>query len=121
MRRPIAISLMLLCLFVSALPFWAAAAQASVPACCRRGGLHRCGMLAGGGDNEQSLRNNRELCPYRSGVASVARRVKMFVMSEAAPRDVDIAHSNIIVSLIPALKPLYISSCYERGPPSPSR
>ena len=120
MRRAIAISLIVFFLSVSALPLWANAAQASVPACCRRDGTHHCGMMAGGDEREQSFRSKTELCPYRSGALSVARSARMYAAPGAKPRDADVVVSKVVIPATPVVKAFVTFARYERGPPSPS-
>jgi hypothetical protein len=65
-----------LCLFaVTLLPLLApllsvgAAAQAGVPACCRRGGRHHCMMMGDAAvlseNGQHHARSPREICPYQ--------------------------------------------------------
>jgi hypothetical protein len=63
-RRLLAISLLLLFMVPCVLPlFGANAAEAALPACCRRNGKHHC-MMDMAWSQERSFHTVREKCPY---------------------------------------------------------
>lgn len=72
MRRLLAIPMLLLFVlpFVSGF-FGANAAEASLPACCRRGGQHHCDLMTSQPAGNTGAAAIREKCPYSPAALSV--------------------------------------------------
>jgi hypothetical protein len=72
LRRLLAIPMLLLFLLplVSAL-FGAGDLEASLPACCRRGGKHQCAMTAEQATKDKGVGSIGEKCPYAPATLSI--------------------------------------------------
>src|ERR1035438_3485636 len=65
MQRLLAILLLAVFGFWTAAPLMMAdPSDSSLPACCRRNGLHHCSMKRADQDQGPSLRNIADVCPY---------------------------------------------------------
>ncbi|MFY9938678.1 MAG: hypothetical protein WAK33_17485 [Silvibacterium sp.] len=72
MRRALAISLMLLFCLPLVLPlFRPGMAEATLPACCRRGGRHQCAVPTEGATQGSDVRVVSDKCPYAPATAAV--------------------------------------------------
>jgi hypothetical protein len=119
MRRWLAIPMMLLFLlpFVSAF-FGAGEAEASLPACCRRGGEHHCAMFP-----EESLYHKgagaiREKCPYSPAALTVIV-LPSFAPTTAAAIFAGVVHHASVAPQTDARRRIsYDRARQKRGPPT---
>ena len=115
-------------LLLAVFGFWTAAplmmadpSDLSLPACCRRNGLHHCSMSrrCGAQDQGPALRNIAAVCPYcpqtgvscdytRTVLPAPARTFFAEVLSHPAVRPQSEAQHRIS----------FARSCQKRGPPS---
>jgi hypothetical protein len=71
-RRALAISLMLLFCLPLVLPlFRPGMAEATLPACCRRGGRHQCAVPTEGATQGSDVRVVSDKCPYAPAYSAI--------------------------------------------------
>ena len=118
-RRALAISLMLLFSLplVSSL-LGAGAAEASVPACCRRDGRHHCAMPAEEQDQGSGAHAVREKCPYTPATPAVLLLHSFTPETAAAIFAGVIRHPAVSPQTDAQLRVSFDRVRQKRGPPS---
>jgi len=118
MRRALAISLLLLFNLPLLSPFFSAtSAEASLPACCRRGGKHQCAMVA-----ESAMPSTgttvRDKCPFtRESLAALV--VGRFATSAGGAVFAGIVQQALVVPQAEAqLHVSFDRARQKRGPPT---
>jgi hypothetical protein len=118
-RRALAISLLLLFSFSLMAPVVSTdAAEARLPACCRRGGKHHCAMFSMGLQQGRSVSIIAEKCPY-APAALTASHLSVF-----APPANDavfaglISHPAVHAQTAARYRISFDRSRQKRGPPS---
>lgn len=126
MRRLLSLGLFLATLLPLLAPMMSAeaAAQAGVPACCRRGGAHHCmgGMVqaVGSSDATPRVRAPRMICPYQQRAMMASHHEQAGVSAAAATGVVKGVRAPGVVAQAECLWRIsFDRSRQKRGPPSP--
>lgn len=125
MRRLLSFSVFVAMLLPLLAPMASAAAvgQASVPACCRRGGAHHCvdgmgGMVAVTRDGTPRVRAPREMCPYQQGgLAAGAHHEQVGIGGSAAIVSVVLDAHGVLAQVECLRRISFDRSRQKRGPP----
>jgi hypothetical protein len=121
MRRAIALSMLMLFSWTLLAPILAPSADATLPACCRRNGKHRCNMrtMAPAGGDRRGFSTVSEKCPCRPSAASVVRS-STFEPEAASLFYAEVRRHPAQASQTEALFRLSARRSHQkRGPPSP--
>jgi hypothetical protein len=119
MRRWLAIPM----LFVFLLPLLSgfletSAAEASLPACCRRGGQHHCDLIADESSDKKGSLAIREKCPYSPVAVSIVV-LPSFAPSPAAAIFAGVMRHTAVSPQTDALRRISFDRARQkRGPPS---
>jgi hypothetical protein len=117
MRRWLAIPMMLLMLLPFAADFFGASAEASIPACCRRGGRHQCSMGEGQSPDSRE-RVLREKCPYSCTSVAVIVPASFTPAAAAAIYAGVLRHPSVSPQTDARHRISYDRARQKRGPPS---
>jgi hypothetical protein len=119
MRRACATLLLVWFSFSLIAPLLSAEDESNLPACCRRGGAHQCGMQHStpGDSSSPAFRTQPERCPYYPG-AGVS---SLDALNAPAPTrffaDV-VRHPSVHAQTEALCRISFTRSCQKRGPPS---
>ena len=118
MRRALAISLLLLFNLPLLSPFFgAASAEASLPACCRRGGRHQCSMVA-----ESAMPSSgttvRDKCPFTRESLAALLVVRSAISTARAVFAGIMQHASVAPQFEAQLRVSFDRAHQKRGPPT---
>lgn len=118
MRRWLAIPMLFVFLLPLVSGFLESAAEASLPACCRRGGQHHCDVMGDDSSNDKGSVAIREKCPY-SPAALSAVVLPSFAPPAAAAIFAGVMRHTAVSPQTDALRRISFDRARQkRGPPS---
>ena len=99
-----------------------AAAQAGVPACCRRGGRHHCAMLEDATvsreDGQHHARAPREMCPYQQRALAAAHHEQVAMAASGSSMMVVLHEPDALAQVECLWRISFDRSRQKRGPPT---
>jgi len=119
MRRCLAISMLLLFLapFFSGF-FGVSAAEASLPACCRRGGKHHCEAYPQQSSEDRGFGSVREKCPYSPAALTIVVLPSFAPTTASAIYAGVVRHASVAPQTDARRRISYDRARQKRGPPS---
>ncbi len=119
MRRWLAISMLLLFFapFVSGF-FGASEAEASLPACCRRGGKHHCEAFPQQSSDNKGFGSVGEKCPYSPAALAIVVLPSFAPTTAAAIYAGVVQHASVAPQTDARRRISYDRARQKRGPPS---
>ncbi len=123
MARTTAIAVLMFLLLPLCLPLDQAKSEASLPACCRGNGKHRCSMMARFRPSNQdqstgpAVRSANEPCPYGSMLFAPAAPYAIGVPARAASSARPVPYPAVILQAVLQARISEARSHHKRGPP----
>ncbi len=93
-------------------------AEASLPACCRRGGQHHCDLMGDPSSDNKSAISIREKCPYSPAALSVVVLPSFAPPTSAAIFAEVMQHASVAPQTDARRRISFDRSRQKRGPPS---